>query len=75
MDNLWITLNMNEKYKIYIEKFLSIFLTALLSALIATLQSMLNDHEAIKIAEADPGTAGAIGAIVRGAMESVKRTV
>ena len=74
MDKLWITFNMNEKYKIYIEKFISIFVTALLSALIATLQSMLNDHEAIKVAEADPGTAGAIGAILRGAFESIKRT-
>lgn len=64
---------MNEKYKIYIEKFISIFVTALLSALIATLQSMLTDHETAKVAQADPETAGAIGAILRGAIESLKR--
>lgn len=64
---------MNEKYKIYIEKFVSILVTALLSALIATLQSMLNEHEAVKVTEADPATAGAIGAILRGALESLKR--
>lgn len=64
---------MSEKYKIYIEKLVSIFITALLSALIAVLQSMLTDHETAKIAQANPETAGAIGAILRGAIESLKR--
>lgn len=66
---------MNEKYKKYLEKFISILATAIVSALIATLQSMLTDMSNTAVASANPETAAVIGGALRAAIESTKRIV
>lgn len=75
MDNLWITFNMNPKIKEYLEKLGNILLTAIISAVIAWLQAILVDQKGIEVATAEPETAGAIGAVVRGIVESIKQRV
>lgn len=75
MDNLLITKKMNPKVKEYLEKLGNIVLTALISALIAWLQAILADQKELQIATADPETAGAIGAIARGFVESLNKKV
>lgn len=66
---------MNPKVKEYLEKLGNIVLTALISALIAWLQAILADQKELQIATADPETAGAIGAIARGFVESLNKKV
>lgn len=75
MDNLWITFNMNPKIKEYLEKLGNILLTAIISAVIAWLQAILVDQKGIEVATAEPETAGAIGAVARGIVESIKQRV
>ena len=75
MDKLWITFNMNPKIKEYLEKLGNILLTAIISAVIAWLQAILVDQKGIEVATAEPETAGAIGAVARGIVESIKQRV
>jgi hypothetical protein len=66
---------MNPKIKEYLEKLGNILLTAIISAVIAWLQAILVDQKGIEVATAEPETAGAIGAIARGIVESIKQRV
>jgi len=75
VDKLWITFNMNPKIKEYLEKLGNILLTAIISAVIAWLQAILVDQKGIEVATAEPETAGAIGAVARGIVESIKQRV
>ena len=73
MDNLWITYNIRIMWKQRFEKLGSIVLTAIISAFIAWLQAILAEGSSQQIATAEPETAGAIGLVVRGVIESIKR--
>lgn len=57
----------------YGEKFISILITALLSAGIATLQHILEDRQNLTLATADPVDAGIIGGALRAAFEGIKK--
>lgn len=63
---------LSDNGRILLEKFISIFITALLSALITFLQSILDSQSAIESTKELAVQSGTIGAALRGTIEFIK---